>query len=241
MSVGALLFSRADVSPARETVLRSYSSEQINESMRLPEAERPYFTPGYPLSLPLEHGMRIRCLDCDPTEILVASSQHKYQSDTGELAWYNEPSKGGLVTIDTPRTQGLVGFVKANGISTSQMTAEVMNDFCAITVSSLDEQPISHASLMLLVAGSKIENTGTRWNERHTLWEEWGAGPTLIEPVTGWVTLKELEGAVAVRLVPLDGAARPIGEPLRGRRLEDGWEVPLGDPATTMYLIRVTR
>ena len=25
------------------------------------------------------------------------------------------------------------------------------------------------------------------------------------------------------------------------RRLEDGWEVPLGNPATTMYLVRVTR
>lgn len=242
MAVGALLFSRGDVRPARETVLRTYSAEQVNESMRLLEAERPYFTPGYPLWLPLEHGMRIRCLDCEPTEIPAGEPKQTYVSDTGELAWHADPSKGGLVTIDTPRTQGLVGFVKANGIATSQMFAEVKNDFCAITVSALDDKPISHSSLMLLVAGSKIENTGTVWNDRHTLWEEWGEGPTLIEPVTGWVTLKELDGAVAVRLVPLDGAARPIGaEPLRGRRLEDGWEVPLGEPATTMYLIRVTR
>src|SRR5215475_6607752 len=48
MSVGALLFSRPDVEPARETVTRSYSAEQVIESMRLPESARPYFTPGYP-------------------------------------------------------------------------------------------------------------------------------------------------------------------------------------------------
>lgn len=241
MAAGALLFSRADVQPAREIVARSYSAEQVNESMRLLEAERPYFTPGYPLSMPLEHEARIRCLDCEPTKIPAATPTQPYASDTGELTWHADPEKGGLVTIDTPRTQGLVGFVKANGISTSQLTAEVINDFCAITVSSLDSKPLSFSSLMLVTAGSKIENTGTKWNERHTLWEAWGTGPTRIEPVTGWLTLHELDGAVAVRLIPLDGAARPIGEPLRGRRLEDGWEVPLGNPATTMYLVRVTR
>ena len=49
MSVGALLFSRPDVKPAREAVTRSYSAEQVIESMRLPESARPYFTPGFPV------------------------------------------------------------------------------------------------------------------------------------------------------------------------------------------------
>jgi hypothetical protein len=241
MSVGALLFARPDVSPARETVLRSYSAEQVNESMRLPEAERPYFTPGFPLSIPLRHESRIRCLDCEPTGTYESEGGPPYVSDTGELAWYTSKKKGGLVTIDTPRTQALVGFVKAHGRATSQLSADVENDFCAITVSSLDSRPLSLSSTLLLTACSRIENTGTKWNERRTLWEEWGTPPTRIEPVTGWLVLHELDGAIEVQLVPLDGAARPIGEPIRGRRLEDGWEIRLGDPATTFYLIHVLR
>jgi hypothetical protein len=241
MAVGALLFARADVKPAREVVLRSYSTDQVNESMRLPEAERPYFTPGFPLSIPLRHESRIRCLDCQPTEAFTSEGGPPYISDTGELAWHVSEEQGGLVTIDTPRTQALVGFVKANGKSTSQLSAQVKNDFCAITVSSLDSKPLSLSSTLLLTACSRIENTGTKWNERHTLWEEWGTPPTLIEPVTGWLTLHELDGAIEVQLVPLDGAARPIGPPIRGDRLEDGWEIPLGDPPTTLYLIHVLR
>jgi hypothetical protein len=39
MQAGALLFLRPDVRPAMKVVQRSYSTEQINESMRLPEAD----------------------------------------------------------------------------------------------------------------------------------------------------------------------------------------------------------
>jgi hypothetical protein len=241
MEAGALLFLRPDVKPAVKTELRTYSRQQINESMRLPESERPYFTPGFPLSLPLRHGSRVQCLDCEPTATFAAEQTNRIVSDTGELAWQVSKEQGGLVTIDTDRTQGLIGFVKAHGRATSQLSADVKNDFCAITVSSLDGQPLSRSATMLLTACSRWQNRDAKWNERRTLWTQYGKGPTLIEPVTGWVTLHEIEGAVGMQLIPLDGAARPMGEPLRGRRLEGGWELPLGTPATTWYLVRVIR
>ena len=169
MAAGALLFARPDVQPARETVLRSYSADQVIESMRLPEAERPYFTPGFPLSIPLRHESRIRCLDCQPTGEFASQGGPPYVSPT-PASWLGtrRKSKGGLVTIDTPRTQALVGFVRANGKSTSQLSAEVKNDFCAITVSSLDSKPLSLSSTLLLTAcrGSKTRarngTSGTR-------------------------------------------------------------------------------
>jgi hypothetical protein len=241
MEAGALLFLRPDVKPAAKTELRSYSWEQINESMRLPESERPYFTPGFPLSLPLRHGSRVQCLDCEPTATFTGEETNRIVSDTGELAWQVYKEQGGLVTIDTDRTQGLIGFVKANGRATSQLSAEVKNDFCAITVSSLDDKPLSRSATMLLTACSRWENSGAKWNERRTLWTQYGKGPTLIEPVKGWLVLHEIEGAVGLQLIPLDGAARPMGAPIRGRRLEGGWEIPLGNPATTWYLVRVIR
>lgn len=243
MAVGALLFARADVHAARETVARTYSREQVNESLRLPEAERPYFTPGFPLSLPLRHGSRIRAIDAEPTARITDDLAPPYLSDTGELGWYlsTEKEKRGLVTIDTPRTQGLIGYVRDNVRTTRHLAAEVKNDFCAITLSSLTPEPIQRSSRMLLTACSRWQNTGTKWNDRRTLWTEWGTGPTLIEPVTGWLVLREIDGAVALKLTPLDGAARPIGKPLDGRRLEDGWEIPLGSPATNWYLIDIAR
>jgi hypothetical protein len=38
----------------------------------------------------------------------------------------------------------------------------------------------------------------------------------------------------------MDGSAKPLGE-TRGRRLEMGWEIAIGDKAATSYLIRVVR
>lgn len=241
MPVGALLFSRPDVKPAKQVVKRSYSAEQVNESMRLPESARPYFTPGFPISTALRHGLRVESLDGEPTGSFPDEPPEPYVTDTNELAWHISKEHGGLVTIDTDRTQALVGFVKANEKTTRHLAAEIENEFCAITVSSLDSKPIARSETLLLTACSRIENTGTKWNERRTLWEEWGHGPTLIEPVTGWLVLKDLEGPVEIRVVALDGAGRPMGEQMRGRRLEIGWEIPLGQRATTTYVVHLIR
>jgi hypothetical protein len=169
-----------------------------------------------------------------------------YLSDTDELAWHVSKEhaglgKNGLVTIDTDRTQALVGFMKANNLETRHLAAEVENEFCAITLSSLDAKPIARSETLLLTACARIENTGTKWNARRTLWEEWGHEPTLIEPVTGYLVLKDLAGPVEIRIIALDGADRPIGEAIRARRLEIGWEVRLGERPTTQYVVHLIR
>jgi hypothetical protein len=247
MSAGALLFSRPDVTAAKETVARTYSKEQVYESTRLSEKERPYFTPGFPLSLPLHHESRIRCFDCELTGIFSDDLKPPYVSDTGELVWNNSKPDRGVVTIETERTQGLIGFVRDNPVEVRHIKPEIKNDFCAITLSSLTSDPIWKSTNLLLTACSRWQNTGAEWNDRRTMWGDgpqskgWGKGPTLIEPVTGWITLRDLDGAVRVELIPLDGAARPIGKPIRAKLVEEGYEIPLGDPATTWYRIKVTK
>jgi hypothetical protein len=240
LPVGALLFLR-DVKPAASVVERRYSTAQINESLRLPESEMPYFTPGFPLSIPLRHGSRVRCLDCTPSPMPTDDPAGPYLSDTKELSWHVSPEKGGVATIDTDRTQALVGFVRANGKATRHLSADVKNDFCAITVSSLDGKPLARSSRMLLTATAREQNTGSKWNARHTLWETLGTPPTLIETVSGWLMLRNIEGALAIDVTALDGSARPIGRPVRARRLEAGWEFPVGDTSTTTYLIEPVR
>jgi len=241
LPAGALLFLRQDLRPAVAVVQRTYSTEQVDESIRLPESERPYFTPGFPLSIPLRHGSRVRCLDCQPTAVVKDNAAGPYLSDTNQLAWYTSPKKGGVVTIDAERSQALVGFVRANGKATQNLSAEVKNDFCTITLSSMDGKPISRSTRLLLTATAREQNTGARWNDRHTLWAELGAAPTEIEPVTGWVLLRNIEGAVGMQVTALDGSARPTGDPPPARRLEDGWEFPIGAVASTTYLIRPVR
>ena len=127
MATGALTFLRGDVHAARETVARTYSREQVLDSRRLPRTEQPYFTPGFPLALPLQHAVRIQSLDGAPTAKFAAAEANPIVSDTKELAWYTSDRNTGLVTVETDRTQALIGFIQANAKSVKNLSADIAN------------------------------------------------------------------------------------------------------------------
>ncbi|MGH9557113.1 MAG: hypothetical protein ACRD2Y_14945 [Terriglobales bacterium] len=162
MAAGALMFLRGDIRPARQTVERTYSREQVLDSARLPRSEQPYFTPGFPLALPLQHGTRIRSLEGTPALQWPSVNSNPIVSDTRELVWQTSPEKGGLVTVETDRTQALVGFVQANRMALRNLSADVSNRFAAIVVTSLDSKPLAQSARMLLTAGSRVANTNMK-------------------------------------------------------------------------------
>jgi hypothetical protein len=241
LAAGALLFLRGDVQPAKRFIERTYTREQVYDSRRLASSERPYFTPGFPPLLPLVHGSRIRSLEAAPTAKIDLAVGDPIVSDTGELVWRGWQRKQGLVSIETDRTQGVIGFVKAAKPALRNLSAEIQNEFAAITLTALDARPLARSSHMLLVAGARVANTGMKWNEDGTQAFTQGGPPSRMEPVTGSVTLRNLEGVKAVSALPLDGAGRPLGPPVPARRTAEGWVLPIGDPVTPWYVIRAER
>jgi len=236
LAAGALMFLRGDARVARQFVERTYSREQVWDSLRLPSAERPYFTPGFPPYLPLVHGSRIRTLDGPATGKFTAPLANPIVSDTGELSWFT--GSNGLVTVDTERTQALIGFVKANRRQVKNLAAEIANDFASLVLTSLDSRPVAQAERMLLVTGARVANTGMKWNANGTASNQ-GGPPSLVEPVTGTITLRDLQGATAVAATALDGAGLPLGSPIQANKTAAGWALPVGDPVTTWYLVAV--
>ena len=248
MAAGALIFVRGDVKPARQTVERTYSMQQVMDAGLLPSglrggSEQPYFTPGFPLSLPLEHGVRIRSFDGPPTAHYDASAANPIVSDTRELSWYTSDAKTGLVTVETDRAQALVGFVKANHKTLKNLGADIANNFATIVLTSMEDKPLARADKILLNACSRVANTDEKWNDAHTGLGRGGQGhsPTLIEPVTGTVTLRNIVGAKSVSAVALDGAGKPTGDAIAAKKAAGGWEIPIGNPVTTWYVVSVRR
>jgi hypothetical protein len=240
MATGALTFLRGDVKPALKTIERTYSRDQMLESRRLPRTEQPYFTPGFPLSLPLEHAVRIRSLEGPATETYPAAAANPIVSDTRELAWNTTPGSS-YVTVETDRTQSLIGFSAADRKPLKNLAATLNTKFAALTLSSLDAQPLARAARMLLTAGSRVSNTNLKWNDARTRTSNQGESPSLIEPVTGAVTLRNLQGATGVTAVALDGSGRPLGDPTIAKKTAEGWTLTLGAPVTTWYVITVKR
>jgi hypothetical protein len=145
------------------------------------------------------------------------------------------------VTIDSPRTQGLIGFEHDEAKSVSNFAADIENRFCSLLLTAMDQQPIASSSRLLLIAGGPVENTGQVWNTAGTDVTNWGTSPTLIDAVKGTITLRNLRGVRAVSVQAIDGAGQPLGAPEQGRAIGDDWAITLGDRVTTWYEIQVER
>ncbi len=237
LAAGALTFLGRQVSPARETITRSYSLDQIRESARLPPSEKPYFTPGFPLHLPLRHSVRIGTFDGEETARFEHPASDPVISDTGELAWHRE--EGAFVVIDTPFTQGIVGHNLVGSRQLAHLDAKFKNEFAAITLHTLDGSSLAHSKRMLLVTGARVANTGMRYTLTRKSLIDWGTGPTVIEPVVGIISLRRIEKAVGVRAIPLDGGGKPSGSPISATKCNSEWSFPIGDPATPWFLVEV--
>jgi hypothetical protein len=242
LSAGALTFLRADVQPARQTIARAYTAEQVRESIRT-RAPGPFFTPDFPQWTPLVHSTRISSLDA-PAACFDSTSEvtDPWRSDTGELFW-SAPAKGqGCVTIDTDRTQALIGHLKATK-PTRHLLSQLDNDFAAVTLSSVDAQPIARATRLLLTVGGTVSNTAMQWNDKRTTLESWGKPPVRIEPITGTIALRGLDAATEVTATPLDGACRPLAAPpvSAEKSAEGAWSLKVGQSPTVWYIISVNR
>jgi hypothetical protein len=239
IAAGACLFLRGDVQPAQETVYRSYSPQEVIESIRLPSSERPFFTPGFNPALALIHATRIRSFTEPGGSYPAVQAADSIASDTDELAWHHGAKRAGLVTVETARSQALIGFVKHAHDPLKNLDAAVENEFCSIVLTSLSEQPISQADRLLLVATARSANTGMKWNPERTSLTDWGTVPTVIETVTGSITLRGLDLTRKVEIVPLDSGAKALAGPVRAEKTDGGFRIPLGVPPTPWYLIYV--
>jgi hypothetical protein len=125
----------------------------------------------------------------------IPEGQNYVESDTKELR--RDWSKG-LLTIDTPRSQGVQGWLKENGkIPLSAVTFEMATPKASVIVSSLDGKPLKESRKMLVSTAARIERKGEpAWSA------QWVA-----EPVTGTITIQS--DAASMKLVPLKGDGSP--------------------------------
>jgi hypothetical protein len=238
----ALMWHRQDIATARRTVTRVYSPDRLLDSLRAdPAPARPFFLAEFPRSTPLQHATRFRIGDEPPDRFPVAAPLDRIQSDTGELGWHHADRGQGVITVDTPRSQALIGYVKQGGLSTRNLIVELETGFCALLLTSLDDQPIDRSSRLLLTATARLANTGFTWqNDRQTV-KEWGHGPVLVEPVTGNITLRNLGRAHGLRVRPLAANGTLLPGTIEPRTDGSAWSFTVGEPTALWYRIDVQR
>ncbi|HWD39446.1 MAG TPA: hypothetical protein VG944_11395 [Fimbriimonas sp.] len=163
-------------------------------------------------------------------------------SDTGELSWdYGK----GLVRLNAPRAQGVVGFLAKSGgtFSLKDITVLSQNDYAAITVVPLDDKPIASSHKLLVQVGTVARPTG--WAQEPAT----GKGEDDKGTMQGWKVvntgkmpwqIRDAEVEVSVRNLSLTKATLldPAGYPAGAvpvTKSKQGLSVRL--PPNTMYLV----
>jgi len=144
-----------------------------------------------------------------PDEQPVDPSLDPIVSDTGE---HRRSMKDEYIITDTAGTQVIsANFTKTPTLATSNMTVTAATDFAVFALSSLEGPSIKASDHLLLTTigraaatgFSVMEDDGKIYYEN----EDLGAGPMLLEPVVGTVSLQLSTPGLSVTAIDAEGKA----------------------------------
>ncbi|MBL8992210.1 MAG: hypothetical protein JNM63_02645, partial [Spirochaetia bacterium] len=188
LPAAVIAFLRGDIQVAKKTVLIPYThSEAAESTAKYMKA----FTHGkekeIPLALALIHKVRKLWTPESRTAEGFETPTSPYVSDTGELRWEAKDQKNGLVTIDAPRYQALVGHPNGRTPSTGSLKWANGKNFAVISAVSLDGQALGDSGKILLAVTGKMEYPGQLWkDEKKNALLSYGEGVAgQFEPVEG--------------------------------------------------------
>ena len=237
VAAGAL-FHRSDVAVAKKTIVRGYDETSSMEPMRWKRGpNRPFFHKGYDLSTAFRHSVRLTFDPALATPLPRWKDADSYTTDTEEIVWAGATKKRGLVSVDTAKTQALIGFIGETPHDLTHLDAELKNPFATIVLTSLDSKNIARSQTMLLVATNRSQNTGLELKADHQTITSLGSAPTQIERIRGELTVSGLLQANALRVTPLGAAGNPIAEPFVIEVKSGSATIPVGKAAAVWHLL----
>ncbi len=153
-------------------------------------------------------------------------------SSTGEL---RHDSAAGRFVVDTPRSQGFVGFKGQEPLSSRDVSLRLESPFAVVVVTALGDAPIAKARRWLVTALGNAVNTGMALAPSGNRLANPGSAPVLIEPIRGAVTLRGLPyEASQLQAFALD-AAGGRKEPVELVQGADGVELELAAEHQAMH------
>lgn len=116
----------------------------------------------------------------------IDREKKRIRSITGELTWdYGT----GAVTVDTPRSQGVVGFLRQAGrVELSDVTIESGNEFGSVLVISLDGKPLASSRNILVQAATEEKCHG--WKVDNGKIADLGGYPLNVRNIDATVTFR---------------------------------------------------
>lgn len=176
----------------------------------------------------------------DMTKFINTASK-TVRSDTGEIQL---DYGAGICTVDSPRAQGVTGFLKKKGAFTfGDMTLRSANDYATLLVVPMDDKPIHDSGKLLVQVGTYARPTG--WKSMPADFKSDDGKQTfhgfeIVNTGTMPWQISSTQMTLAVKnahlhkATLLDAAGYPVRE-ISGTRQGETFTLAL--PANTMYLL----
>ncbi|MHC4400005.1 MAG: alpha-amylase family protein [Planctomycetota bacterium] len=232
--VGALIFRRGLVAPARRQVILDLPATIVDA----PEADygtanmgEAWGSAGVTGGAVAMHGLAVRVVDDgevrSTTPIDVPAGARR--SDTSQIVWN---AAEGMFTVNAPAARLAVGPVERAALGDAVIESD--GRFACFAAVALDERPLATSRKTMVVAVARVENQDMGWNEdRTSVGTDWGEGPTMCEGADATVTLP----GAAWHALRLDGTGKPIG-PARGKETGSAFVLEVRpDDRTIWYLL----
>ncbi|HEV8246731.1 MAG TPA: CIA30 family protein [Polyangiaceae bacterium] len=102
----------------------------------------------------------------------------------------------GIFQVNTPRTQGFVGFKPQGKLELANLSVTLDSDFAVLLASALTDEPIASAKRVLITAAGNAVNSGMKLDPSGGRVADVGKAPILAETIRGGVTLSNLSGSL---------------------------------------------
>lgn len=128
------------------------------------------------------------------TNAPAAPAGNVLTSDTGELRWDAAAAGRGVVTVNTPRSKAVVGFVTNRVVQLGELTFTAASNrlgWCSFGATLTRGDSFTNDCTALVVASGWWENTGQVWKDatRNSVGNQWGGPPMRMEVIPFTLTL----------------------------------------------------
>ncbi len=184
LPIAALIFRREDLAQAQRELVLNWDYDTVYGNEKWKPSATPFFntaTEQFKVSGIIEGEKGFA-----PT---AKFEEYKgiISSDTKE---YFRDFEKGLLYINSPRTQGVVGnLAKQKSVKCDFVKFNTKDKFGSIFVSSLERTPINESKNIFISAIGKAENEGTEWNLGETKIIGKGKGIVFAEPLASTIEI----------------------------------------------------
>jgi hypothetical protein len=241
--VASLLFRRADLRPARQSVHVPLPPEKeielISQEGRA-WSVLPLERVGMDLKTAAIHRVALDLSGKSANPAVLPAAKEGQTSDTGELSWRLPEKDQGVLELRGVKTKVVIGHIDNQHIDLGHgvkvIAGQTLTHWCTVSLTllagdSFDRNP----RRALLVATGITENTNMGWQDaaRSTVGQNWGKPPSLAEAIGA--TIQVPRGAAMPVLYPLNERGQR-GPRIPGTATGDGAaKFKIGPPHRTLW------